>query len=123
MNKQILDSIPMWAVYPLSVLALLAFLEAGYWLGKFLKRKSAAKNDAGIGAISGATLALLAFLLAFTVSFAVGVFGERRIAVLDEANAIGTTYLRAGFLLRSAQQGLLRVPQGALIGLRQSLSP
>jgi hypothetical protein len=42
-----------------------------------------------------ATLALLAFLLTFTFSTAASRFETRR---LDEANAIGTTYLRAGLL-------------------------
>jgi hypothetical protein len=98
MNTQPLDTIPIWVIYPLSVLVFMLILEGGYWLGKFLKRKFAVRTDAGVGAISAATLALLAFLLAFTVSFAMGVFTERRHAVVNEANAIGTTYLRAGFL-------------------------
>jgi hypothetical protein len=95
---QPLDLIPIWVIYPLSVLLFMVVLEGGFWLGKVLKQKFAVKNDAGVGAISAATLALLAFLLAFTVSFSMGVFTERRQALVKEANAIGTTYLRAGFI-------------------------
>jgi hypothetical protein len=51
-----------------------------------------------IGSIVAATLGLLAFLLAFTFGIAVSKFDERRMLVLEEANAIGTTYLRAGYL-------------------------
>ena len=111
LTMQPLDLIPIWVIYPLSVLVFMVMLEGGYWLGKLLKRKFAVKTDAGVGAISAATLALLAFLLAFTVSFAMGVFIERRQAVVDEANAIGTTYLRAGFLeepYRTESRDLLR---------------
>ena len=39
-----------------------------------------------------ATLALLAFMLAFTFGLAVSRFDVRRRLVIDEANAIGTTY-------------------------------
>ena len=41
---------------------------------------------------------LLAFLLAFVVGFGFDVYGQRRALVLDEANAIRSTYLRAGYL-------------------------
>jgi len=46
----------------------------------------------------GSILALLAFLLAVTMGMASDRFDARRGIVLDEANAIGTTYLRAGYL-------------------------
>jgi hypothetical protein len=46
----------------------------------------------------GATLGLLAFILAFTFGLAAARFDTRRQVLLDEANAIGTTYLRAGML-------------------------
>jgi hypothetical protein len=46
----------------------------------------------------GSLLALLAFLLAITMGMASERFDTRRALVLEESNAIGTTYLRAGFL-------------------------
>jgi hypothetical protein len=45
-----------------------------------------------------ATLGLLAFILAFTFGLAATRYDTRRQVLLDEANAIGTTYLRAGML-------------------------
>jgi hypothetical protein len=101
----------MWAMYIVTVVVLLAAMEAGYRLTKGTQRKKPAKGDAGVGSLAGATLALLAFLLAFVVSFAVGIFNERRALVVMEANAIGTAYLRAGYLdepYRSESQDLLR---------------
>ncbi len=46
----------------------------------------------------GATLTMLAFFLAFLVSMAVDRFDGRRVMIMDEANSIGTTWLRAGYL-------------------------
>jgi hypothetical protein len=57
------------------------------------------------------TLALLAFMLAFTFGLASSRFDVRKGLVIDEANAIGTTYLRAGLLpepYRTDVRNLLR---------------
>jgi hypothetical protein len=56
------------------------------------------EKEGAIGAMTGATLGLLAFLVAFVTSMAVSRFDSRRQLVIDEANAIGTTWLRAGYL-------------------------
>jgi hypothetical protein len=52
----------------------------------------------------GAVLGLLAFILAFTFGLAAARFDNRRQVLLDEANAIGTTYLRAGILPERSEQ-------------------
>ena len=98
MTGQPLDAIPMWLLYPLTVLAMLLTMEVGYRLTRARQRKSTDKTDASVGAMSGASLALLAFLLAFVVSMGSGIATERRHLVVAEANAIGTAYLRAGYL-------------------------
>jgi len=98
MTVQPLDSLPVWAIYLLTVLVLLAAMEAGYRFTKVNQRKRTAEGDTGIGAMAGATLALLGFLLAFMVGFAANLSSERRQLVIKEANAIGTAYLRAGYL-------------------------
>ncbi len=111
MINQPLDLIPMWAMYFLTVLAMLATMEAGYRLNRALRRKSPDKTDVGLGGMVGASLALLAFLLAFVVGFGANVNTERRHLVVDEANAIGTTNLRAGYLdepYRTEARDLLR---------------
>ncbi len=51
----------------------------------------------------GATMGLLAFLLAFTFSMSATRFDNRKQIVLQEANAIGTTYLRVDFLPETMQ--------------------
>jgi hypothetical protein len=80
---------------------LLTLLLAGL-LGAWLARKtqgapdSDKDDDAGMeGYIVSATLALLGLLLGFTFALAVDRFEIRRSLVLQEANAIGTAYLRS----------------------------
>ncbi len=51
-----------------------------------------------IGATQAAVAALLGLLLAFSLSMAVSRFETRKAAVVDEANAVGTAYLRASLL-------------------------
>lgn len=78
-------------------LILFIAFEGGFFLGK--KHRLVGEEDrAPIGSIVAATLGLLAFLLAFTFGITANKFEERRMLVIDEANAIGTTYLRAGYL-------------------------
>jgi hypothetical protein len=48
--------------------------------------------------VVGSMLGLLALLLAFSLSIAINRFDERRGLVIQEANAIGTAYLRAQLL-------------------------
>ena len=63
MTNQPLDFIPMWALYFLTVLAMLVTMEAGYRLNQALRRRSPEKKDTGLGGMVGASLGLLAFLL------------------------------------------------------------
>ena len=89
-----MDALSIPGLLIVSVLLTLAAVEAGYWLGKWrLKREH--ENDETASATVGITLGLLAFTLAFTFSFAADRFDNRKGLVLEEANAIGTTYLRA----------------------------
>jgi hypothetical protein len=93
-----MEWLPIWAVYGLTVVFTLAAIELGHWLGKLWQRRNPDEKEGSMGALAGATLGLLAFLLAFTTGMAVSRFDTRRQLVVSEANAIGTTNLRAGYL-------------------------
>jgi hypothetical protein len=83
------------------VLIALLMAEVGYRLGGWWNKRSGedkTNKEGVVGALVGATLAMLAFLIVFINGFAADRFDRRRQLVLEEANAIGTTYLRAGFL-------------------------
>src|SRR5580765_2907353 len=58
----------------------------------------AGEFDTQEGYVVSTVLGLLALLLAFTFSLAVDRFDARRALVLEDAKAIGTTYLRAQLL-------------------------
>jgi len=60
----------------------------------------------GIGTAEGAVFALLGLLIAFTFSGAGSRFEARRSLVTEEANAIGTAYLRLDLLPAAAQPEL-----------------
>jgi hypothetical protein len=75
----------------LLVIQLLAY-EAGNRAGRSRKAEGEAE---GVGAIVGSMLAVSAFVLALTLSFASSRFTERRAGTLAETNAIGTAWLRA----------------------------
>jgi hypothetical protein len=105
-----LDALPLWGLFLAIVVLVLVSIEAGHRLGGYRRRRSDQEQDAPVGAMVGSTLGLLAFMLAFTFGMAASRFDTRKALVLDEANAIGTTYLRAAMLpdRRDDVRGLLR---------------
>src|SRR5205085_8803080 len=71
--------------------------ECGYRLGHRIEGIED-EQDTPLDEMVVATLGLLAFLLAFTFGLAATRYDTRRQLLLDEANAAGTTYLRAAML-------------------------
>lgn len=105
-----IDALPLWALFIFILLVVLVSVEFGYRLGKYRRSRHEQEKEAPLGTMVGATLGLLAFILAFTFGLAAARFDTRRQLLLDEANAIGTTYLRAGMLPERGEEirGLLR---------------
>ena len=97
-TTQILDSLPVVAIFVLFVIVSLLCYEGGFRVGRWWQERTPGEQEGPTGMIVGSILALLAFLLAVTMSMASDRFDTRRAIVLDEANSIGTTYLRAGYL-------------------------
>ena len=60
------------------------------------------------GVVQAALLGLVALILAFGLTMAVGRYDSRRAAVVADANAIGTTYLRAQTLRAADADALSR---------------
>ncbi len=123
MFTQPLDAIPLWSL-PLLLIALLwGCMEGGYRIGRWRHRRHPDEREQPVGAMVASILGLLALVLAFTFSLAASRFDARRQAVLEEANAIGTTYLRAQLLpdeQRSQVTALLREYVGLRIGGREN---
>jgi hypothetical protein len=97
----LLDAIPLWALFVVTlVIALLSF-EGGFWVGRRWLRQSEHEQEIVVRGLIGGMLGLEAFMLAFTFGVAASHFDARRQAVLNEANAIRAAYLRADFLPES----------------------
>jgi hypothetical protein len=97
---------------------MLAALSIGFALALFAvllglvelgRRVAAARDPAssrGAAAVEGAIFALMGLLIAFTFAAAQSRLDKRRSLIVDEANAIGTAYLRLDLLPAAAQSGL-----------------
>jgi hypothetical protein len=87
-------------------MGVLALLETRRRIGLRHVAKDSEAARAGLGVLEGAIFALMGLLIAFTFSGAASRFDTRRQLAVEEANAIGTAYLRLDLLPASAQPAL-----------------
>jgi hypothetical protein len=108
----LLDQFPLWVVFLVTVVAVLVAAEIGFRIGMWLQRRDPSSGKTPMtGAVVGGMLGLMAFLLAFTIGIVINQQNGRKEMVVTEANAVGTAYLRAGFLGepdRASTRDLLR---------------
>ena len=98
MPSQLLDTLPVPLVFVAFAIVTMICYEVGFRLGRWWQVRTPGEQEGPTGMLVGSILALLAFLLAVTMGMAADRFDARRSLVLAEANAIGTAYLRAGYL-------------------------
>ncbi len=112
---------PIWV----EALALFAAMTLGSILGnqlnRSLRRRTPEAADRDESYILSGMFGLLALLMAFAFSLAVGRYEERRELVVAEANALGTLASRLS-LLTSAQQQALRPELAAYAAARAEAS-
>jgi hypothetical protein len=97
----------MWGVFVGTLIVVLAAVDAGYRWARHRQTDRELEKEAPVGAMVGATLGLLAFLLAFTFGIAADAFHARKVALVNEANAIRMTYLLSS-MAPEAQRSELR---------------
>lgn len=85
---------------------MLAVLELGRRIGQHRLATDGAGSNTGLGVVDGALFGLLGLLLAFTFSGAASRFDARRNLIVEEANDIGTAWLRLDLLPDSLQPAL-----------------
>jgi hypothetical protein len=85
---------------------MLILLELGRRFGIRRRAQDSEAARAGFGVVEGAIFALMGLLIAFTFSGAASRFDTRRHLVVEEANAIGTAYLRLELLPAHTQAPL-----------------
>ena len=99
-----------WAL----VLLLVGVMAVATATGLLIGRRMAAHGEhvrEPFGVLQAALIGFMGLILAFGLSLALGRYEDRRAAVVDESNAIGTTYLRAQTLaepVRTESLDLLR---------------
>lgn len=106
------------------LLGMVLLLEIGRRMGRRRTGKEEEAARAGLGAVEGAVFALLGLLIAFTFSGAAARFDLRRQLIVQEANALGTAWLRIDLLpshARPALRDLFRRYTDARLALYQNL--
>jgi hypothetical protein len=93
MQNGFADTAPLWLLGLLAFFSLVLAALAGMVLQK--RTKLQRKEDSVEGYILSGALALLGLLVAFTFSLSLTRYDTRRAMLVNEANAIGTTWLRA----------------------------
>jgi hypothetical protein len=94
----VFDNIPLLVVMLLFVLSMVAFIEMGFRFGFHHQSKPNKAQMAQVRAIMGASLGLLAFMLAFSFSMAQKHFEQRNQAYMLEISAIDSAYRGADLL-------------------------
>src|SRR3954451_9146379 len=95
----------------------------GIWIGHVTSLRATGLKEP-LGIMQASLVGLVALLLAFGLTMAVGRYETRRQVMVLEANAIGTTYLRAQTLsepTRTESLGLLKRYGDARIALSESV--
>lgn len=98
-NIHLFDFLPLWIIF----FCLIGFIMLSIWSGVvFVRlRKERRKKSTELGHLNtvvGGTLGLVALILAFTFNITLTRFDARKHYLLQEVNAIETTWLRAGLI-------------------------
>jgi len=112
MALTVFNQVPM-AIFAYSIPVILVLsvgmyllLELGEWIGRKHLGRGAGKLKDTFGVVDGPIFALFGLLVAFTFSSALTRFEGRRALIIQEANAIGTAYLRLDLLPPSDRDSL-----------------
>ncbi len=109
--RELLYDIPSIFIALGLLAAMLVAMILAYLIGGRSHRNQSEEGRSQTTAVQGSMLGLLALLLGFTFSLGLSRHDARSAAVVHEANAIGTAWLRTDFLpadLRTAAQADLR---------------
>ena len=87
-------------------IGILILLEVGRRIGERRLSRDPDGARAGTGAVEGAIFGLVGLLIAFTFSGAASRFDDRRELIVQEANAIGTVYLRIDLLPEGTHENM-----------------
>ncbi len=86
------------AIVAVLFILIVSLNEAGFRIGRFVQSRTDNEVKSLTGSIQASILGLLALLLGFTFSMSMQRYDNRSMALIDEANAIGTAILRIQLL-------------------------
>ena len=101
---------PEWLLFAIFLASMFLGAEAGFWLGRIAPKDPAENKEASM--VTTSMLAVLGLLLGFSMSMAVSRFEMRKLLVVQESNALGTSWLRTQLLpepVRTEVSNSLRV--------------
>lgn len=104
MGDDIISQTHLAILFLMSLGGFVLATEIGFRLGLRVKSRTNEASRSEVSTLQGALLGLLGLMLGFTFALATSRFDTRKELVLAEANAIGTTWLRAQLLPGSAHQ-------------------
>lgn len=105
MSGDIFGHLPTWLVFLVTLAIIGVAMEISFRLARTkIPDDHDEQASSSTGFAIGALLGLVSFLLAFTFGIAASHYDARKKTVLEEANAIGTAYLRMDFLPDDASQ-------------------
>jgi len=90
---RLLAALPILGLFFATLVLVVASVEFGYRWARKRQARHEEEKEAPVGAMVAATLGLLAFLLTFTFGIAADSYHARKIALVDEADAIHLSYL------------------------------
>lgn len=96
---------PLWFIFAASLVVVLAAAE----IGRRLAGRGKSERGDNVATLEAAILGLLALMISFTFAMALSRFEARRDAILNEANAISTTALRAKLLPAPSSEAVLNL--------------
>lgn len=99
MEQELLYGLNLWVILIASLVLFLGATEVGFFLGRRVHRSGVDEHSRSqIATIQAAIMGLLALILGFTFAMSMSRYDKRKQMILEEANAIGTTFLRTQLL-------------------------
>ena len=125
MASHFLDQFSIELLFLLTVLLMLFMLEVGFRFGRSKQSRKVKAQTAQVRALMGATLGLLAFMLAFTFATAQTHYENRIQLQIDEAVLVKSTFMQADLVqepIRSQARDLLLQYVEGRLQLRKMIS-
>ncbi|WP_439859194.1 hypothetical protein [Pseudomonas sp. MBLB4136] len=103
-QQELLYSYNSFAITAVLFVLIILFNEFGFRLGRYVQNRTDVEIKELTGSVQASILGLLALLLGFTFSMSMQRYDDRNQALIEEANAIGTTVLRVQLLPAPRQE-------------------